>query len=217
MPPSIFNLSSLEILNVQSNNLTGEFPPNIGSMLPKLNEFLIADNQLQGMLPPSLCNASLLQQIQATTNALSGTIPQCLRTNKNLTVVALAGNWFEARNDTDWGFLVSLTNCSNLKLLDVNTNILQGVLPNSIGNLSIQLEYINIGENGITGTITEGIGNLINLNGLYMANNLLIGSIPASLGKLKKLNEIKLSNNSFSGPIPATLGNLKKTYYPYTQ
>lgn len=122
--------------------------------------------------------------------------------------MSIAANQFEATNDADWSFVASLTNCSNLTVLDVSSNNLHGVLPNSIGNLSTQMAYLSTAYNNITGTITEGIGNLINLQALYMPHNILIGSIPASLGNLNKLSQLYLYNNALCGPLPVTLGNL---------
>ncbi|KAM0902799.1 hypothetical protein ACQ4PT_019072 [Festuca glaucescens] len=211
LPLSLFNLSSLEMLNLQSNNLTGVFPLDLGDMMTNLQMFLVSDNQFHGVIPPSLCNASMLQMIQTVNNFLSGTIPGCLGARQEmLSVVNFAGNQLEATNDAEWGFLTSLTNCSNMILVDVSINRLQGVLPKSIGNLSTEMMYLAIASNSIAGTIPEGIGNYISLDELDMENNLLTGTIPASLGKLKKLNRLSLWNNSLSGPIPAALGNLTK-------
>ncbi|CAL5058255.1 unnamed protein product [Urochloa decumbens] len=209
--PSLFfnNLSSLKILDIEYNNLIGTLPPDIGNNLPKLIYFLVSDNIFQGMLPSSLCNASMLQVIETVENYLSGRIPECLGAQQtNLSAVSVAVNLFEATNDADWSFMASLTNCSNLVVLDISENNLHGVLPNSIGNLSTQIEYLSVAYNNITGRITEGISNLINLQTLYMPHNLLIGAIPASLGNLNKLSELYMYNNALSGPLPVTLGNL---------
>ncbi|KAJ1255817.1 hypothetical protein BS78_K154300, partial [Paspalum vaginatum] len=209
--PQLQDLSSLYYLELGRNKLQGNIPSWLGNAHSCARSFKKKKNQFHGMLPSTLCNASMLQMIETPYNFLSGKIPQCLGTHQNsLSKVVFGINEFEATNDADWGFLVSLTNCSNLRTLDVGDNKLQGVLPNSIANLSTRLECLGIEYNNITGTITEGIGNLINLDTLYMGNNILTGSIPASLSKLKNLNNLYLSNNALSGPIPATLGNLTK-------
>ncbi|OQU84633.1 hypothetical protein SORBI_3004G091300 [Sorghum bicolor] len=207
--PPMLNLSSLEILNIQFNNLVGVLPPNLGNTLPNLQQCLVAFNQFNGVLPSSLCNTSMLQIIQIEENFLSGRIPQCFGSHqKDLTSVGLGGNQLEASNGADWGFMTSLTNCSNMRILELGANKLRGVLPNSIGNLSTQLEYLGIRDNLITGIIPETIGNLIGLDQLFMQHNVLEETIPASLSKLNKLSELYLSNNNLSGPIPVTLGNL---------
>ncbi|OEL31583.1 putative LRR receptor-like serine/threonine-protein kinase [Dichanthelium oligosanthes] len=198
-------------LEIQQNNFSGVLPPDVGSKLPKLTDFLVSQNNFHGVLPSSLCNASMLQEIQTNDNFLPGTIPQCLGIHlSNMSIVALAANQFEITDDGDWGFMTSLTNCSNLKELEISANKLHGVLPDSIGNLSTGTKSINIANNNITGKITEGKGNLINLRELYMEYNMIIGPIPASLGKLKMLTELHILNNALSGSIPETLGNLTK-------
>ncbi|XP_052142012.1 receptor kinase-like protein Xa21 [Oryza glaberrima] len=210
LPSSIFNLSSLEELNLQTNNLNGTIPLDLGNRLPKLQLFLISENQFHGSIPPSLCNISTLRWIQTVNNSLSGTIPQCIGINqKSLYSVTFAVNQFETSNKYGWSFMSSLTNCSNLRLLDVGDNKLTGELPNSIGNLSTRLEYFVTNYNSMTGKIPEGLGNLVSLKFIEMNNNFYEGTIPDSLGKLKNLNRLYLTNNNLSGSIPSSIGNLR--------
>ncbi|XP_015626358.1 receptor kinase-like protein Xa21 isoform X2 [Oryza sativa Japonica Group] len=206
-PPLISGCRRLKNVLLHGNRLHGELPGELLSSLRRLEVLDLGKNTLTGSIPPDIGNLV----IQTVDNFLSGTIPQCLGRNQNmLSVVNFDGNQLEATNDADWGFMTSLTNCSNMILIDVSINKLQGVLPKAIGNMSTQLEYFGITNNNITGTIPESIGNLVNLDELDMENNLLMGSLPASLGNLKKLNRLSLSNNNFSGSIPVTLGNLTK-------
>ncbi|KAJ1255902.1 hypothetical protein BS78_K137700 [Paspalum vaginatum] len=210
LPLSIFNLSSLQVLNVQGNRLNGSFPNDLGSTLPALQLFLVSENQFYGAIPPSLCNASAIQWIETANNLLSGTIPDCLGIHqKNLSVVTFAENQLGTKNDLDWRFMSSLTNCSNLQSLDVGGNRLRGKLPNSVGNLSISLSFFEASLNYITGKIPEDIGNLVNLNNINLGANLLEGPIPDSFGKLKKLNRLHLDDNHLSGSIPSSIGNLQ--------
>uniref|UniRef100_A0ACD6AME3 Uncharacterized protein n=1 Tax=Avena sativa TaxID=4498 RepID=A0ACD6AME3_AVESA len=209
-PSSLLNISTLEVLDLQFNRLSGSLPPSIGNELPNIQQLLESVNQFHGTIPPSLCNASTLQWIQGVSNLFSGTIPQCLGIRQeNLTVVTFAVNQLETRSDYDWGFMSSLTNCSRLFLLDVGDNKLRGELPNTVGNLSTQLEYFITNMNYITGKVPEGIGNLVNLEFLEMNNNLFEGTIPASFGKLTKLNQLHLENNNLSGSIPSSFSNLQ--------
>ncbi|XBI42691.1 hypothetical protein VPH35_107547 [Triticum aestivum] len=209
-PLSLLNISSLAVLDLQYNNLSGSIPHSIGNKLPNIQQLLTSVNQFHGIIPPSLCNASMLQWIQGVNNFFSGTIPECLGIHqKDLTVVTFAENQLETSNDYDWGFIYSLTNCSSLLLFDVGDNKLRGELPNIVGNLSTQLQYFVTNMNYITGKISEGIGNLVNLEFIEMNNNLFEGTIPASFGKLKKLNQLYLTNNNLSGTIPLSFGNLQ--------
>ncbi|XP_048542160.1 receptor kinase-like protein Xa21 [Triticum urartu] len=210
LPPLLFNLSYLQVLNVQSNyNLNGSFPFDMGNNLPNLQLFLASYNQFHGHIPPSLCNASMIQMIQLLHNSLTGKIPNCLGSHmKSLSVLTVAKNQIQATQDADWGFLVSLSNCSNLQMLDLGDNMLEGEIPSSVGTLSTNLEFLNMEDNSITGKIPEVMANLTNLHTLILYGNHLEGTIPTSLGKMKGLNLLILGMNDLSGSIPPTFGNL---------
>ncbi|KAF7109868.1 hypothetical protein CFC21_110063 [Triticum aestivum] len=151
----------------------------------------------------------MLEMVQLSKNFFSGVIPKCLgATMKSLSALLLSHNQLEARNDADWDFISSLTNCSMLQYLSLGHNKLQGVIPNSMANLSTNLRYFSVSGNMLRGSIPEGIGNLVNLQHLQVDGNFLDGKIPESIGNLRILAELYLSNNGLSGPIPPMLGNL---------
>ena len=60
----------------------------------------------------------------------------------------------------------------------------------------------------MTGEIPTELGNLANLQGLYLWGNQLTGEIPAELGNLANLQQLDLSGNQLTGEIPKELGNL---------
>ena len=60
------------------------------------------------------------------------------------------------------------------------------------------LELVNLGLD----TIPAEIGNLVNLTYLGLFNNDLTGSIPPEIGDLTNLLYLRLSNNSLTGSIP---------------
>ena len=74
-----------------------------------------------------------------------------------------------------------------------------GVLPNSIANLSTQLNILSISGNMIHGSIPVGIGNLVNLYLLGLEANYLGGPLPDALGKLQNLEGLYLQVNKFLG------------------
>ncbi|KAM7462621.1 hypothetical protein LguiA_030742 [Lonicera macranthoides] len=114
-------------------------------------------------------------------------------------------------------FLNSLTNCSQLELLEASNNQLGGVFPNSLGNLSTRMRHFRVGINQISGVIPSGVGSLFSLEILYMTqnqfkgeipdviDNKLEGTIPSSLGNCKNLISLDLSQNNLSGRIPKEL------------
>ena len=62
----------------------------------------------------------------------------------------------------------------------------------------------------MTGEIPAELGNLTNLNWLYLNNNQLTGSIPVELGNLTNLQTelYARTSNQLTGEIPAELGSL---------
>ncbi|KAM0923187.1 hypothetical protein ACQ4PT_005740 [Festuca glaucescens] len=209
IPPSVYNLSSVKYFAAQYNNLSGSILDDLGNKFPELKGLAVDNNQFHGPIPQSLCNASMVEYVQLGSNFLSGVIPKCLGAKmKSLSVLGLSYGQLEARNDPDWGFISCLTNCSMLQYLTLGYNKLEGVLPNSIANLSTNLIFLSIKSNMLRGNIPQGLGNLVNLKYLRLENNPLHGNIPESIGNLGMLGELFLSYNSLSGPIPPTLGNL---------
>jgi len=84
---------------------------------------------------------------------------------------------------------------------------LSGSIPPEIGNLT-NLQVLYLSENQLNGSIPPEIGNLVNLTKLWLYHNQLNGSIPPEIGKLKNLQILYLYNNQLNGSIPAEIGNL---------
>uniref|UniRef100_A0A453NRT3 non-specific serine/threonine protein kinase n=1 Tax=Aegilops tauschii subsp. strangulata TaxID=200361 RepID=A0A453NRT3_AEGTS len=214
LPSWLGNLSSLVYLSLGGNSFTGYIPESLGN-LQMLSGLVLAENSLtgenrfQGVIPPWLCNCSMLTKIAVEVNMISGTVPPCLGDNlKSLSILTLGQNQLLANEDDGWDFLSSLTNSSRLKILDFSSNRFHGKLPNSVANLSTELQAFNIANNMISGNIPDRIGNLVNLSYLLMNINSLEGTIPSSLGRLQRLSYLDLGMNNLSGQIPPTLGNL---------
>ncbi|GJT52059.1 receptor kinase-like protein Xa21 [Tanacetum coccineum] len=105
-------------------------------------------------------------------------------------------------------FIDSLRHCSKLQWLTLSGCKFEGVLPVSIGNLSNELNFLDLGLNQLYGNLPSSIGNLVGLTYLLLDNNLFTGKIPSAIGKLQKLQIVYLWRNQLSGPIPDNIGNL---------
>ena len=88
-------------------------------------------------------------------------------------------------------------------------NRLSGDIPSQLGNLT-NLEVLWLLRNALTGPIPAELGNLANLYRLDLSSNALTGPIPAELGNLANLWDLDLSSNQLTGAIPVELGNLTK-------
>jgi hypothetical protein len=98
---------------------------------------------------------------------------------------------------------------------DFSTPVTSGNSNNNTGWFGIAVDnghivYINLGSNGLTGSIPPEIGSLTGLTNLTLSWNSLGGEIPASLCNLPELKLVWLQTNNFSGTIPSNIGNLKK-------
>ncbi|GLT83948.1 hypothetical protein SLE2022_022100 [Rubroshorea leprosula] len=218
VPLSIYNLSSLYLLSFTANQLHGRIPSDVGFTLPNLRYFYAPENHFSGEIPTSFVNATKLEVLGLGTNNFNGVVPSNFGSLRNLTVLDLWENRLESEEGEGFGFITSLTNCTNLRQLQLYQNNFKGVLPLSIANLSTKLETFTIGGNlQISGKIPEEIGNLIGLNTLQIAITNITGEIPSSIGKLEKLSELKLYENRISGSIPSSLGNVTQVVYIYLQ
>ncbi|KAF2939641.1 hypothetical protein DAI22_03g210900 [Oryza sativa Japonica Group] len=236
--PQIFpNMPNITSLGLELNMLHGTLPPNMGDALPSLVNLTLNDNKFEGHIPASLGKASMIQTMDLSRNNFAGRIPSSLGKLSELAYVNLQQNNLEARDSESWEFLQALRNCRSLQKLILSSNQLQGVLPDSVGDLSENLQYLLLGGNKLsgivpssignlqgltwlgleinefTGPIEEWVGKLTNLQSLNLGRNSFIGKIPPSIGKLTNLTKLTLGHNEFSGLIPSSLGNLQHLLY----
>lgn len=208
IPPSVLNLSSLVILTLPYNQLQGTLPSNLGYNLPNLQVFNVGHNLLTGTLPGSLSNASSLLEIDIDGSLFTGEISIYFGGLPNLWWLVLSSN----RLGGDLNFMNSLTSCRKLKMLVLNDNQFEGVLPSTIANLSTDLLTLRLGSNKLSGSIPSGIENLVNLTELQLQTNKFTGSIPNSIGNLKMLRRLNMSENELSGSIPPSLSIIPQLY-----
>ncbi|XVE99732.1 hypothetical protein REPUB_Repub03eG0226200 [Reevesia pubescens] len=182
--PSTYNLSSVTNIDASYNQLSGRLPYEIDIMFPNLQVLFLGSNQMTGTIPRSISNISSLQFFDFTGNGFRGPVPDNLGKLKNLQGL--------------------------LEVLGIDLNRFGGVFPNSIANLSTSLRYLYMGGNQITGSIPEGIGNLVNLNRWEVMKNFIVGEIPVSIGNIQNLEGLYLASNNVTGKIPSSIGNISR-------
>ncbi|KAK1274973.1 LRR receptor-like serine/threonine-protein kinase EFR [Acorus gramineus] len=111
----------------------------------------------------------------------------------------------------------SLSNSSELSIVEISSNMFTGSVPGSLGELS-RLRILNLADNRLGGGFgfLSPLANLPILEGLSMSSNPFNGILPDSLvGNLSmSLQKIWASNCSIKGRIPATLlSNLSSLIY----
>jgi len=102
----------------------------------------------------------------------------------------------------------SLSECTNLQLLDLGENLFSGVFPD-ISSLT-QLQFLNLNLSGVSGQFPwKSIEPLTNLTYLSVGDNLFDRTpFPPEILKLEKLQTLYLTNSSIEGRIPEEIGNL---------
>ncbi|CAL5422741.1 unnamed protein product [Camellia sinensis] len=202
IPPSIYNISSLTALEARVNLLEGSLPQNLGLSLPNIKRVNIAKNHLSGSIPLSISNASKLEHLILSMNKL---YPGVAVNFENLKIL-LFEDGLGTRDANDLNFILSLVNCSKLRTLSLDSNNFGGVLPNSLVNLSTQLQSLSV-YNRLTGTIPTSIGKLHKIQELGFGKNKFSGEIPSSIGNWTLVNQLylillHLYGNNLSGIIP---------------
>ncbi|KAK9081959.1 hypothetical protein Syun_030941 [Stephania yunnanensis] len=182
LPSSLFNISTLEMLELSRNGFTGKVPDNMGNMQKLYLLGLSFNNQLgssghaDDLKFLSSINSTVLRVIQASDCQLSGILHKSLAN-------------------------ISFT---QLEKLILSGNQISGTIPSEIFIKLPNLTRLQLSDNFLTGNIPQDIGKLNNLRVLTLRNNNLSGQIPSSINNLARLMYLELHHNNFEGVIPNT-------------
>ncbi|TVU29215.1 hypothetical protein EJB05_20773, partial [Eragrostis curvula] len=208
LPQTLANVSSLQALGLEFNRLGKVLPRNIGDEFPNLQQLGLNGNMFDGNIPASLGNISQLGNLSLDRNNFIGSVPSSLGRLSSLAYLNLEDNNLEARDIQSWEFLHALRNCTLLGTLSLAKNQFEGEIPDSIGNLSPNLQYLVLSANKLSGPVPLSIGNLRSLNKLSLDFNTLTGTIEGWVGKLTNLVDLNLEANNLSGSMPSSIGDL---------
>ncbi|KAK7263453.1 hypothetical protein RJT34_31043 [Clitoria ternatea] len=222
LPQNFNQLSELQNLGLQRNNLSGMLPTFSG--LSKLQFAYLDYNEFEAIPSDFFKGLTSLRVLSLEENPLLNTtkgwpFPMDLKNSVQLTTLSLVHCNLVGHLPDFLGTLVSLQN------LRLSNNRLTGEIPVSFGQSSIQDLWLNNQEGGgmtgpidviasmtflrqvwlhgnkFSGTIPQNIGNLTGLKDLNLNSNQLVGIIPNSLANMD-LGALVLNNNMFIGPIP---------------
>uniref|UniRef100_A0A452ZG73 non-specific serine/threonine protein kinase n=3 Tax=Aegilops tauschii subsp. strangulata TaxID=200361 RepID=A0A452ZG73_AEGTS len=198
---SLANCSSLVLVNLQLNNLSGILPNSIGNLSQKLEGLRVGGNQIAGHIPTGIGRYYKLAILEFADNRFTGTIPSDIGKLSNLKELSLFQNRYYGEIPS------SIGNLSQLNLLSLSTNNLEGSIPATFGNLT-ELISLDLSSNLLSGQIPEEVMSISSLAlFLNLSNNLLDGPISPHVGQLVNLAIMDLSSNKLSGVIPNTLGS----------
>ncbi|XP_026404790.1 probable LRR receptor-like serine/threonine-protein kinase At4g36180 isoform X1 [Papaver somniferum] len=209
------NLSSLSLLQMDSNTLSSPIPIQLAN-LTSLSVLDLNNCQLQGSVPylPQLQYLdvslnedfmvdlvhmfnhpwSILQLLSITWTNVVGPIPSSI-SNASSLVYLLASHCSIRGSLPD-----SISNLTHLQYLDLSFNYLNGYIPHSISNLR-NLQALNLIQNGLHGPMPKSICEISSLAILLARDNNLSGSVPSCVVKLRILKVFDVTGNNLTGAI----------------
>lgn len=221
IPFLLCNSSSLTILDLSNNHLTGELPKCLGNMSIKLSVLDVRRNHLTGNIPEMFDENSSLRSLNLNQNKFQGSVPHSLLNCTRLEVIDL-GN-----NNLSGTFPYWLDNLPMLQVLILRSNGFFGTLESSETKFPFPLlRILDLANNNFSGLLPDfyikhlaGMMNTESSSDLrdpYIGQTYYIDSIILILKRqtlevVKILNiftVIDLSMNKFQGKIPDSLGNL---------
>ncbi|XP_073044601.1 LOW QUALITY PROTEIN: probable inactive receptor kinase At5g10020 [Primulina eburnea] len=227
------NSTTLDILNLSSNSISGLLPPSLGNCrIVDLSRNLLSDditvlktwnanlevldlsfNNLTGGIP----NATQFQSLTVLSirnNSLYGILPLLLGSYPKITTVDLSSNRL------DGSIPPSFFTSTTMKNLNLSCNQLTGPIPLEGAHTNELLvlpsvppmEFLDLSNNLLMGELPSDIGNWGRLNLLNLSYNNLSGLLPNELSKLSGLEVLNLSHNNFNGHIPDRLPSSMKLF-----
>ena len=146
-----------------------------------VTKMILPDNRLVGEIPEALGALVSLREIHLQTST------KLMQSYVN----------FDANKLT--GTIPSLSELTNLQVLDVSQNLLEG-WPADL-NLNVNLEVLNAAGNKLTG-FPASLGDLTNLRILELNDNLIDAEFPlADVCALSNVYILNFGNSSMSGPL----------------
>uniref|UniRef100_A0A0D9ZHQ1 non-specific serine/threonine protein kinase n=1 Tax=Oryza glumipatula TaxID=40148 RepID=A0A0D9ZHQ1_9ORYZ len=230
--PAFENVTTLNILCLTDNSLSGNIPPSIGNV-SSLASILLSQNKLARLIPMTLSHIPELIELDLSYNSLVGFVPLSLYNMSSLTYFSLGNNSLVGQIPSDIGnslpklqilkfqnskfegqIPTSLSNATNLIQLDLSNNLMHGSIP-SLGLLA-NLNQVRLGKNSLEAdhwAFLASMENCTELIELSLQWNLLDGILPSSVGNIStNLQALVLRGNQISGRIPSTIGKLHNLY-----
>ena len=194
LPSALNNLTGLERLTLDRNQLSGPIPDLSG--LTALTQLTLDRNQLSGPIPDLSSLSALEQLVLYENNFTPGPVPPWVNSLTALQTLNLA-------NTNRTGPIPNLSNLTALRTLYLADNdFTPGPIPPWINNNLTALRNLDLGNTNRNRSIPD-LDDLDSLQFLRLANNQLSGPIP-DLSDLAALSYLYLDNNNFTaGPVPA--------------
>ncbi|KAE8713000.1 hypothetical protein F3Y22_tig00110220pilonHSYRG00044 [Hibiscus syriacus] len=194
--------SSVSLLNLRDNRLSGNIPAQIG-LLPGLRILLLGNNRFNGSIPGQLCELRNISIMDLSNNSFAGQekfVPYIVDFNQDIYDDSSFWNSVQLEDAYSLGKLKGDI-LKYMSGLDLSCNNLIGFIPQSLGKLT-SLHALNLSNNHLTGFIPVSFSNLAQVESLDFSYNNLSGKIPSELVDLNFLAVFSVAHNNLSGRVP---------------
>lgn len=201
-----YNLSSMVFLHVSNCGIHGTISDDFGTFYPEMNQCLLSQNKLQGMVPSSIKAMKKLTQLVLSQNSLTDVIPRTIGELPSLRIVDLSGNDLMGfQNGTMFhSSKIEVLILSNNRRFSAEFNdLISSLMP-----LNQSIRILNVSTCHLTGYIPVELWSFPNLISIDVQNNEIQGTIPDVPFDLLFLLKIDFSINHLSGPVPASFSQL---------
>ncbi|GAB4857264.1 hypothetical protein Ancab_015171, partial [Ancistrocladus abbreviatus] len=206
LPPCFRNMTSLRILDVWRNQLTGNIAISPLIYLTSLEYLSLSYNDFQ--VPhsfKSFTNHSNLKVVLSDNNKIildsefQNIIPRF-----QLQILSLSNCMLN-------GSLPSfLYHQHDLRVVDLSSNYLQGSFPTWFFDNNTRLQGLFLGENLLTGPFQHPLHRHANVSTIDISHNQMEGNIEITIcAMFPNLKRLDMSNNAFEGKIPSCFDDMK--------
>ncbi|XP_059663672.1 receptor-like protein 33 [Cornus florida] len=207
-------------INLFDSNLNGTLTQFNFISFPNLTHFNLSRNQLNGPIPFTIGNLSMLVVLDLSSNNFKGIIPLEIGfltelgylsfLSNNLNGIPMLTHLYFDSNQLISEFPDFILHCPNLTLPYFLYNHFTGLIPELVFTNLTKLEYLNLTSNSFQGLLSANISKFLKLKDLGLGNNQFVSSIPEEIRLVSDLQIISLSNNTFHGKILSSIGQLRK-------
>lgn len=194
IPPSLVNLTSLQLLSLGLDSIRGQIPQDLGN-LTNLSFLQILQALLTGPIPESIGNLHEMDQIALYGNQLSGAIPAGITNLKKMRFLQLQNNQLTGPLPNN------LDSLKSLESLVLSQNMLEGVIPASIGGMP-NLKELQLGGNHLISPLPPSMADLDKLETLRLGGNDFNEPVPGFWSNYSQLKRLSFEFNQFSGELP---------------
>ncbi|KAL0346974.1 UNVERIFIED_CONTAM: Receptor protein kinase TMK1 [Sesamum calycinum] len=220
LPSDLQGSAQLKNLTLMSCNLAGPLPEFLGNM-SSLEVLKLSLNRLSGGIPESFRGSLLtILWLNQQSEGMTGPI-DVVATMESLTSLWLHGNHFSGKIPDNIGAPCAPDVMALLEFLD-GVNYPSRLVQSWSGNNPCQVSWLGIGcdpsgniitinlpNYNLSGILSPSIVDLDSLTHIYLESNNLSGSIPTNWTSLKYLTLLNLGENNISPPLPRFSSNVK--------